>query len=64
MASNPEVSLDDELDRYNEGVPKHLGQIAITVSQWEGRLADELGLTSSDVSAINLKQPRNLELQT
>ena len=62
--TDPEVSLDDELDRYNDGVPKHLGQIADTVIDWECRLAEELGLTPSDVSTINVKHPKNQKRQT
>ena len=44
--------------------PKHLGQIANSMHEWEGRVADELGLTRADVARIKTKYPSNLELQT
>ena len=57
-------SLDDELDSCHEDVPKHLGQIADTVSEWEGQLSEELGLKPPDVSAIKVEYPSKLKLQT
>ena len=46
------------------GVHTHLGLISEHMSKWEGRIADELGLTSADVAVIKTKHPLDLELQT
>lgn len=43
---------------------KHLGRIADSMSEWEGRIADELDLTPADVAAIKAKYPNELKLQT
>ena len=42
---------------------KHLGQIADSMYEWEGPIANELGLTPVDVAAIKAKYPMNLYLQ-
>jgi hypothetical protein len=42
----------------------HLGRIADTMYEWEGPVADELGLTRADVAAIKVKHPKELKLQT
>ena len=42
---------------------KHLGQIADSMYEWEGAIADELGLTPADVAAIKTKYPTQLKLQ-
>ena len=50
--------LDKELDFEHEGVPRHLGQIADSMNEWEGPIANQLELTPADVAAIkadNLK---------
>ena len=47
-----------------DGDPKHLGQIADSISEWEGRIADELGLKKADVAAIKCEYPNKLKLQT
>lgn len=56
--------LDQVLDFENGGVPKHLGQIADSMYEWEGKIADELRLTHADVAAIKTKHPSELKLQT
>jgi GTPase SAR1 family protein len=56
--------LDKEIDFCYKGVPKHLGRIADSMAEWEGRIADELGLTEADVSTIKTKHPSNLKLQS
>lgn len=55
--------LDDLLDSLNDGVPKHLGQIADSMYEWEGSVADELGLTRADVAEINTRKPHETKLQ-
>ena len=51
------------LDHGSSGVSKLLGQIADSMYEWEGRLAEELGLTKADVAAIVKKHPTDLKLQ-
>ena len=46
-----------------DGVPKHLGQIADSMCEWEGRIADELELKNADVAAIKCEYPNKLTLQ-
>ena len=49
--------LDKEID------PNHSGQIAELMAEWEGRIADELNLTDTDVADIKHKYPCELKLQ-
>ena len=56
--------LDLVLDFDNDGVSKHLGQIADSMYEWEGPVAEQLGLTPADVAAIKAKYPGELRLQT
>ena len=62
MISSTIGSLDLVLDA--DGVPKHLGQIADTMYEWEGPVAEQLGLTPADVAAIKIEYPGELRLQT
>ena len=59
----PPHSLDDTLDSKFNGVPKHLGQIADFMYEWEGPVAEELHLTQAEVADIKLKYPGQLKLQ-
>ena len=52
------------IDFRNGGVSKHLGQIADTMYEWEGPVAEQLGLTQADIAAIKAKNPGELKLQT
>ena len=52
-----------EIDFYNKNVPKHLGRIADSMAEWEGRIAEELGLTEVDIANIKTRYPSNLKLQ-
>ena len=56
--------MDLVLDFDNDGVSKHLGQIADSMYEWEGPVAEQLGLTPADVAAIKAKYPGELRLQT
>ena len=56
--------LDKEIDACNNGVPKHLGQIADSMTEWEGRISEELQLTPADVADILTRHPKKLKLQT
>ena len=56
--------LDQVLDFENGGVSKHLGQIANSMYEWEGPVAEQLGLTPAEIAAIKLKYPSELGLQT
>ena len=54
--------LDREIDfehRNNSGqvIPQHLGRIADSMVEWEGAVADNLGLTEADRSDIREKKP-------
>ena len=51
--------LDDE----NNGVPKHLGEIADTMCEWEGKIAEQLCLMPAEVENIKCKCKDNLKLQ-
>ena len=42
---------------------KHLGEIADSMAEWEGPIADKLGLRVSDVAGIKAKYQHNLNLQ-
>ena len=55
--------LDQVLDLDSGGVPKHLGQIADSMCEWEGRIAEGFGLTPAEVESIKYKYKDNLELQ-
>ena len=52
------------LDSKHGGVSKHLGQIADAMYEWEGSIAEQLGLTRTDVAAIKTEHPHKLRLQT
>ena len=52
------------LDFENDGVSKHLGQIAESMYEWEGSVAEQLGLTPADIAAIKAEHPGKLKLQT
>ena len=55
--------LDQVLDHEHNGVPIHLGQIASTMCEWEGRIADGLYLTDVEVANIKYAYKDDLELQ-
>ena len=52
------------LDFENGGASKHLGEIADSMYEWEGPVAEQLGLTPAEIAAIKLKYPCELGLQT
>ena len=56
--------LDLVIDSENGGVPRHQGQIADSMDEWEGSIADGLGLTPAEVAFIKMKYPNQLNLQT
>ena len=55
--------LYKEIDAYNKGVPKHLGQIADSMTEWKGRISEVLQLTPADVASIEIRHPNELRLQ-
>ena len=63
VISEEPTCLDQVMDYSSGGVQKHLGRIADLMSEWEGSIADQLGLTPADVAAINTKHPSELRLQ-
>ena len=58
------VKLDDVVDSRSSGVPKCLGQIAVSMYEWEGVVADELGLTRADIAEIKARYPHEMKQQT
>ena len=52
------------MDFEHSGVSKHLGQIADTMYEWEGTIAEQLELTRADVAAIKTDHPNKLKLRT
>ena len=56
--------LDQVLDSMNDGVSRHLGQIADSMYEWERQVAEQLGLSPADVAAIKYKHPTSLKLQS
>ena len=62
----PSVVLDRlnlVLDSENGGVPRHLGEIAEQMYEWEGKVSEELGLTKADVNNIKELHKNQLKLQ-
>ena len=55
--------LDQVLDSVNHGVSKHLGQIADCMYEWEGPVAEQLGLTKAEVAAIQMEHHLKLKMQ-
>ena len=55
--------LDQVIDSDHSGVPRHLGQIADTMYEWEGAVADSLGLHQADVAVIKEAYTGKLQLQ-
>jgi hypothetical protein len=71
LSSVPDANrwkLDREIDfehRDDRGqlIPRHLGKIAESMTDWEGAIADHLGLSEADRSDIRDKNPRQPKLQ-
>ena len=64
----PDAKLDLEIDyehRDERGqlIPRHLGEIARSMTDWEGVIADHLGLSEPVRREIRCKYPNRLELQ-
>ena len=53
--------LDQMIDSGHGGVSQHLGQIADIMYEWEGAVADSLGLRQTDVAEI--KEIHKIQLQ-
>ena len=60
---DPKNVLDQVLDYNSGGVSKHLGQIADSMDKWEGPVAEELGLSQANISAIKEAHPKDFNLQ-
>ena len=56
--------LDKQIDFEHDGVQAHLGVIADAMDEWEGRVAEALGLDRVSISSIKAKHTDNLNLQT
>ena len=57
------TTLTDVLDSKCGDIPKHSGQIADSMYEWEGPVADHLQLSPADVANIKKKHPGQLKLQ-
>ena len=55
--------LDQVIDSGHGGVLRHLGQVADTMYEWEGPVADSLGLHQADLAGIKKAYPEKLNLQ-
>ena len=55
--------FDQVLDFDSLGVQRYLGQIADTMSEWEGSISENLELVPADIAAIKTKYPMELNLQ-
>ena len=60
---DPKNVLDQVVDCGSGGVSKHLGQIADSMNEWEGPVAEELGLSPADITAIKTAHPSDFKLQ-
>lgn len=58
-----QLNLDQVLDSGNRDVSKHLGRIADSMCEWEGRVAEVLELSSADVENIKEKHKQKFNLQ-
>ena len=56
--------LDKRIDFEHDRVQTHLGAIADAMDEWEGRVAEALGLDTVNISSIKTKIKDNLNLQT
>ena len=71
LSSVPDANrwkLDREIDfehrdERSQLIPRHLGKMAESMTDWEGAMADYLGLSEPDRSDIRDKNPRQPELQ-
>ena len=54
---------DQVVDSKNSGVGKHLREIADSIYEWEGPIADELCLTPADVAEIKYRHYSEWKLQ-
>ena len=50
--------LEQVLDFEYDGVSQHLGQIADSMYEWEGAIAEQLGLLPADVASIKLENSK------
>ena len=53
----------ENMDIRGRLVPQHIGRIAAVMTDWEGTIADGLGLTAADRADIVERYPRKPSLQ-
>ena len=71
LSSVPDANrwkLDREIDfehrdERDQLIPRHLGKMAESMTDWEGAIADHLGLSEPDRSDIRDKNPTQPKLQ-
>ena len=59
---NKDIDFENT-DIRGRTVQKHLGRIAAEMTDWEDAIADNLGLTASDIADIMDRHPRKPSLQ-
>ena len=62
-APQSQISLGDVLDSKSSSVLKHLGEIADSMYEWEGAVAENLKLTPADIVDIKTQYPKKMNLQ-
>ena len=55
--------LDNQLDWDQEGVDRHLNQIADTMLHWEEKLSTSLGLTEVQIHDLKKNHPKPILLR-
>ena len=63
VVSDEPTCLDEVVDYSSGGVTKYLGRIADSMSEWEGSIAEQLGLTPADIATIKTEHSSRLQLQ-
>ena len=53
----------DHRDGRGQVIPEHLGRIAESMVEWEGVIADQLGLGEPDRSDVRKRNPNRPSLQ-
>ena len=56
--------LEKQIDFEHGGIQAHLGAIADAMDEWEGPVAEALGLNTAAIAGIKAKHQDNLNLQT
>ena len=58
-----EIDFKNKQDIQGGTIPLHIGKIAAHMTDWEGTIADHLGLTDGERKDISGRYPQKLDLQ-